>query len=222
MKFASQILAEERSARRHAHRMAREVSHVLENPLGAFEEMGAGTKLLLALAGAGVVGGGIYYVATKKPAATAAPPVATVNPGTTSTAPPPANAAPPTVMTVAAVQALLVSTTIRPAAPNTFGTPTPPGPNITLVGQGSQTKVLIANGDYLTMTLPAGAKWRAVLVTSNASSTSISVPLNGDVVSSVSIPISTVMTGGISKITAAWTDSSGAPQGSGFTPALEH
>jgi hypothetical protein len=220
MRFA-ELAAEERSARGHAHRMAREVSHVLENPLGAFEEMGVGAKLLLALAGAGVVGGGIYYVATKKPAAAAVPPPV-VNPGTTATAPPPANAAPPTVMTAAAVLALLVSTVIRPAAPSTFGTATPPGPNITLVGQGSQTKVLIANGDYLTMTLPAGAKWRAVLVTSNASSTSISVPLNGDVASPVSIPISTVMTGGISKITAAWTDSSGAPQGSGFTPALEH
>jgi hypothetical protein len=90
------VVMEERRGRRRAHRMAREMSHVISNPIGhigktvntiAGEDMGPGAKVLLLLAGAGIIGGGIYYLATK-PAAAATPAVA---PTTTAVAPPGSN-----------------------------------------------------------------------------------------------------------------------------------
>jgi hypothetical protein len=86
------VVMEERRGRHHAHRMAREMSDVIHNPIGhlgrtvntvAGEDMGPGAKVLLLLVGAGVVGGGIYYLATKP--ATAVAPVTTVPANATTT-----------------------------------------------------------------------------------------------------------------------------------------
>jgi zona occludens toxin (predicted ATPase) len=98
------VVMEERRGRRRAHRMAREMSRVIHNPIGALgrtvntaagEDMSPGAKVLLLLAGAGVIGGGIYYLVTK-PAAAATPaaaPTTTVQAPTTVTTTTPSGSA---------------------------------------------------------------------------------------------------------------------------------
>jgi hypothetical protein len=85
------VMMEERSGRRHAHRMAREMADAIHNPvaslsstIGAAEDASAGVKVLLLLAGVGAVGGGIYYLATRPKTAAAA---ATTTANTSTTAP---------------------------------------------------------------------------------------------------------------------------------------
>lgn len=85
------VVMEERRGRHRARRMAREVGRVAMNPVGAVgglagnafssiagEEMSGGAKVLLLLAGAGIVGGGIYYFMTKPATAPVAPTMPTM------------------------------------------------------------------------------------------------------------------------------------------------
>jgi hypothetical protein len=209
-----QLVLEGAIARRHAHRMARELAGAAENPIGALEEL-TGGKMLLILLGVGAIGGGIYYLATKKPAA-AAPPAAPVPPGTVI-APSP-SPSPATAATAPAAQA--AAQVLRPAAPGTFGASIPPG-SIVTVTPGQTPQVTLRSGGFLTLVLPTSASWQKVLIANSASpSTATSVDLLGDVNSPVSIPRSMIVSLNANVVGVSWTGAGGQTQTASVIVAL--
>jgi hypothetical protein len=208
-----QLVLEGAIARRHAHRMARELAGVAENPVGAFEEL-TGGKMLLILLGVGAIGGGIYYLATKKPAA--ALPAAPVPPGTVI-APSP-SPSPATAATAPAAQA--AAQVLRPAAPGTFGASIPPG-SIVTVTPSATPQVTLRSGGFLTLVLPASASWQKVLIANSANpSTATSVDLLGDVNSPISIPRSMIVNMNANVVGVSWTGAGGQTQTASVIVAL--
>jgi hypothetical protein len=187
-------------------------SQRLPNPVEALEEL-TGNQMLLALLGVGVVGGGIYYLATRNstPAATPIAPqppgiVIAPNPMATTT-----SRAPYTLPLQVHTPAWTTQI-IRPAAPGTFGTATPPGPGLTLSANAS-LKAVVPSGQYLTLILPAGSTWAGVFIGNSSNPAGAQVlPLGNDLTSSVSIPASAFSQLGANAVTAGWNDSSGASQ----------
>jgi hypothetical protein len=198
----------------------------LPNPVEALEEL-TGNQMLLLLLGVGIVGGGIYYLATR-PAAAAAPPASqppgtviapnpnpTLNPSSTLAVNP---NAPLTPATVSATLSTLTQPVIRPTAPNTFAATivkVPAGPSLTVAPFSGVTKVLIAPGDYMTLTLPSGGRWNTIAIGQGQ------IDLSTDMTSPVSIPLSSITALGATTIVASWTDGSGASQNSLFAPTAE-
>ena len=191
MRIASQIMAEERRARRKVHRMAREVSGFVKNPVGAFEEFGA-PQVLLALLGLGVVGGGIYYVATKKPAAAAGP-------GAQTAANSPLQN--PSGFNMATLRRSL------PAIASQIE-----GTNVQ-VPAGTGSTIRLKLGEYLTLSLPPGAKWAQVLIGNSTTNASSAVPFAGDLTDSISIPIAAMVAAGTNAVVASFVDATGKAQG---------
>lgn len=161
----------------------------------ALEEVTAG-KVFLVLLAIGAASGAAYYFATRPKTAAAA-----------ASAPP-------------------VAASARPTPPTNTFSPTPvvqvpPGINVTVIPGQKQTLAIIP-GDSVTLSLPAGASWKQIVIGKSDNSAFAPVTLGTDLSSPVSIALSTLQTLGYNAVAAQWTDAMGQTQAALYAIVVEH